>query len=73
MASIDQTQREEKKEVQRLKQLDDEIRIKTPDELDEYCDTICKMNSCPFGQQDIHRDDETCICFDYDQRKCELN
>ena len=67
----DQTQREQKQEAKRLERLDDEIRVKTADELDDYCDTICKLHSCQFGQQDVHRFD-ACLCFDYLQQKCEL-
>ena len=71
LASIVKTQREQKHEAQRLQILEDEVRVKTADELDDYCDTICKMHSCPFGQQDVHRSDD-CLCFDYFQQKCEL-
>lgn len=73
--AIDQTQRDERYEATRLQMLEDELRLPknaaNADELDDYCDAICKLHDCPFGQQDVQQH-EACLCFDYSQEICEF-
>ncbi|KAH9410171.1 hypothetical protein TYRP_009926 [Tyrophagus putrescentiae] len=75
-----QTQREERAEATRLQLLESELRLPpvppsssaaAADELDDYCDAICKLHDCPFGQQDLRKDD-ACLCYDYSQQICEF-
>ena len=59
--------------MERLDLLDVEVRLVSPtDNLDDYCDTICKLFECDYGESDRYRFDH-CACYHGDGQRCLYN
>lgn len=62
-------QREQRKVILEIEQREQQFRITTSD-IDDYCDTICKLYQCQNGYQD-KKDVNLCVCIQ-DGKKCNL-